>query len=88
MKLHLGHTVITPAAEEVLTRNAVLPSTLLMRHQRGDWGKLSPEDAQSNNEAVQAKNQILSCYAVGSEDVWVITDAGHEVTTILLPSDY
>lgn len=50
---------------------------------------MSPEDAEANNESVKTKDQIISSYtATNGTKFWIITDAGHETTTILLPHEY
>lgn len=86
----LGSIVATPAAMAVLNENAVCFLSLLARHVRGDWGRVCPEDAEQNNDAVSLGGRILSVYPVGKTlaDVWVITEADRSNTTILLPSDY
>jgi hypothetical protein len=85
----LGDIVATPGAVEALTANNILPFTLLQRHATGDWGNVCEEDAQSNNDAVQHDNRILSSYLVGSSTkIWLITEWDRSVTTILLPSEY
>ena len=51
-------------------------------------GDLPEEDKQMNEEALHTKDRILGAYNIGSDRIWIITDAGHEVTTILFPSEY
>ncbi len=60
----------------------------LNRHFSGDYGDIPAEEIQMNNEAVKDKDQIMSVYRNGSESIWIITDHGHEVTTVLFPSEY
>lgn len=90
---NLGRIVATPAALAVLTNAGRTGKTLLTRHVRGDWGEVDDEDWKANNEATQNGSRILSSYTVGTEKVWIITDAEvapgqRYATTILLPSDY
>ena len=86
-RLDLGQTVITPAAASVLQTHEVLAA--LRRHVIGDWGELGPEDWAANNRALIAGERVLSAYRSRTGiRFWIITEAGREVTTVLLPEDY
>jgi hypothetical protein len=85
----LGEVVATPGAVETMQRHNVLPQALLQRHVTGDWGVLCDEDIQSNNDAVQHGDRILSNYPIANNvRIWVITEWDRSVTTLLLPSEY
>ena len=85
----LGEVVATPGAVEAMQQHNIAPQTLLQRHVTGDWGDVCEEDAQSNTDAVQYGDRILSSYVIGtSTKVWVITEWDRSVTTLLLPSEY
>lgn len=84
----LGAVVATPAALGLLQAHEVSPADLLARHQAGDWGEVPVEDARANVAAVAAGLRILSCYRVGGERLWIITEADRAATTLLLPSEY
>jgi hypothetical protein len=84
----LGHLVATPGALEFLDRKAMNGADLLQRHQRGDWGDVSPDDAEENERAVISGTRILSSYHFGDECIWIITEADRSSTTILLPDEY
>ena len=61
----------------------------LRRHAEGDWGKVSPEDARANEQALRGGLRLLSSYESHSgETFWIITEADRSATTILLPADY
>jgi hypothetical protein len=83
-----GAVYVTAGARHALPEaNDVLFA--LHRHFRGDWGEVPPEDAKANDESVKSKDQIISAYtASNGVKFWIITDAGHETTTILLPDEY
>lgn len=86
-KFSLGQMVITSNAQSVLTPEDV--STALTRHSQCDWGDVCAEDRQANERGVIQQNMILSAYqSAKGVKFWVITDPGHEVTTVLLPVDY
>ena len=86
IKFPLGQVVITPNALEKLKSDDILNS--LNRHILGDWGELDAEDRQTNDEALQSGDRLLSAYRSGQTKFWIITEASREVTTVLLPEDY
>ena len=84
----VNRTVSTPGALRVLAETETPPTTLLARHQDGDWGNVPPEDARENELSVKKGFRILSSYQMGDETLWVITEADRSVTTILRPDEY
>lgn len=84
----LGHVVSTPAAMLKMNELGIMPSSLLSRHHRGDWGNVDAHDRRVNGEAVRDGNRIFSQYGEKQDRIWVITEADRCVTTILLPDDY
>jgi hypothetical protein len=95
-RFRLGHIAATPQALERLAMCGVDPLDLLVRHVRGDWGTVPPEDAQENELSLRQDFRILSSYRLcdeadaGCDDhrVWIITEADRSSTTILRPEDY
>jgi len=64
-------------------------ATVIFRHGTGDWGDLSENDRQTNEEALAEGGRLFSAYDdVFDFKVWVITEDDRSVTTILLPEDY
>ena len=85
----LGQVLLTPGAIEALQASGQSPWSFLTRHMKGDWGDLSAEDKQLNDEAVQDGSRILSAYTTAKgAKVWVITEPDRSATTILLPDEY
>jgi hypothetical protein len=85
----MGRTVITPAARSMLEQVGLSPVALLDRHFGGDWGELEADDIAENELALLTGKRLLSSYVIpGGGKVWVITEADHSVTTVLLPEDY
>lgn len=92
----LGRVVITRGATELSQKYNLNPFTLLVRHARGDHGLLDDEDVMQNERGLSNPMlMILSNYPLTPEAsrydgdrLWVITDGGRAVTTILLPSEY
>jgi hypothetical protein len=86
IRFSLGQVAITANASLRLTTEEVL--TGLRRHASGDWGDLCPEDRLANDDALEHGGRLLSAYGEGQHRFWIITEADHSVTTVLLPDDY
>ena len=85
----VGKIVATSGALDLLDQSGADGHELVMRHQRGDWGSVPPEDAEANVRAIQTGCRILSSYFLSErERLWVITEADRSLTTLLLPSEY
>jgi hypothetical protein len=86
--LPLGRLVATPGALRVLAEAGENPLGYLARHASGDWGDLDEDDRRENERSLKHGWRVLSSYPVGGKIVWIITEADHSYTTILLPKDY
>ena len=86
----LGQIAATPAALDLMGKDAGLAALLLMRHAAGDGGDLDSHDAGLNAEAIRLGGaRVLSVYKLlGAGTVWIITEADRSVTTLLTPEDY
>jgi len=90
----LGNLVATPGALAALESAGVSAWSLVSRHVAGDWGDLSEDDRQLNNEALTDGSRILSAYVLKtSVRVWIVTEAENDhgnraATTLLLPDEY
>ena len=49
---------------------------------------LCDEDIKENEDAMKFKDRLLSSWKWAGIKFWIITDIGHEVTTVLLPDEY
>ncbi len=85
----LGQIVMTPGTAAAFAATGERPFPFLARHQQGDWGEVSPEDAAENNFSVTHGFRILSAYALrDGTRIWILTEADRSATTILLPDEY
>jgi hypothetical protein len=85
----LGQVVATPGALDALADAEELPLPYLIRHARGDWGDLSPEDVRANDAACETGERLLSSYRLrDGTKLWIITEADRSSTCILLPEEY
>ena len=94
-KFQIGQVVATPGALEALARNNANGLGYHRQHASGDWGVLSIEDKQANEEALENGARILSAYILKDETkLWVITEAtvddqgARAFTCVLLPEEY
>ncbi len=82
-----GKIVATPHALEQLTLEDILRG--IQRHQAGDWGEVDHEDREANNRALEEGARLFSVYhSERGVKFWIITEAGRQATTVLLPEDY
>jgi hypothetical protein len=84
----LGFVAVTAGALERLNPGDI--ESALSRHARCEWGEMDEEDRRHNDRSVQTGGRVLSVH-LGRENrerFYVITDPGHTVTTVLLPSEY
>ena len=85
----LGRVVATPGALAALSKVGQSPWFFLLRHSRGDWGDMDPQDLQENERALQGGGRLFSAYTLTScIRLWVITEADRSCTTALLPLEY
>ena len=92
-RFSLGQCVTTPGALEALQSAGISPLQLLARHVRGDWGDLSQDDLEANNQALEDGSRLLSAYELPGQDqkVWIITEAvgddGQRASSCILMAD-
>lgn len=88
-KFQPGKLAATPGALEAMDEAGQSAEYFLNRHVVGDWGELSPDDWQLNDEALKDGSRLLSAYrTLKAKKLWVITEADRSATTILLPDEY
>lgn len=61
-KFNCGVLLSTPTALEAFERNHQAPFFFLQKHFAGDWGDLSEEDRQANEQALLDGSRLLSAY--------------------------
>lgn len=94
----LGRVVVTAPVDALMKEDPKFRKFVqlaLGKHANGDWGKLSEEDKQKNDEALVTGERILSSYkrpGTGKDEpnarIWIITEADRKSTTILFPEEY
>ena len=88
----LGQIVATPNALRALVDAGRTPAEFLVRHARGDWGDVCPEDARENALSLARGFRLFSVYRYDltrpDHKLWIITEADRSSTCVLLPADY
>ena len=89
-KFDLGRVVMTQGVADWVEQNPPYRNLfpLLDKHTQGDWGEVDEEDQQTNNEALELGNRVLSAYTLDGEKLWIITEWDRSSTTVLFPSEY
>jgi len=85
-----GKLLMTAGVDELVRQGRLNPTPYLSRHLGGDWGDLSDNDRQQNDEALRSgEDRLFSSYQVApSLKLWIITEWDRSVTTLLLPDEY
>lgn len=80
---------ITSGAKAAFEESGEQPAKYLDRHFSGDFGELTEHDAALNRESLTTNGMVMSIYTLSTGvRFYIITDDGHAMTTILLPSEY
>lgn len=82
MTIGIAHKM---AKDEEFAKGVTRAMTRYLMH---DWGNISEDSKKMNEEALQTKDEIMGIYEIGSDNIYVITDPYHKVTTILLSDEY
>jgi len=79
----------TPKAVEAMERAAQDPVELLGRYLSGDWGEAHEDDVRENQVAMKTRDRIMGVYPLWTGvTIVIITDPGHEITTIMRPEEF
>ena len=85
-KFQLGQLLATPGAVEALQSAGQDALAFIRRHSSGDWGDLSCDDQQANEDALCHGGRIFSAYHTRlNTKLWIITEQDRSATTVLLP---
>ena len=86
-KFSLGRIVLAESVSQILLLHDI--ATALLRHAKGDWGDVCPEDRNANESALLDGLRLFSVYHDRKGvKFWIITQADRNTTTVFLPADY
>lgn len=93
----IGHYCATKAVAEKMQADNEFQrfiTSSLHRFHGGDWGEMSNEDKESNNEALEYGDRILARYEnLNYKPIYIVADAKAEnnlrlAVTIMFPEEY
>lgn len=81
--------VATPGARIAISLGTQGLDWFVHRHWQGEWGDIHEADKEANEQALERGYSVLSVFKTElGQDLWLITDAKREITTVLTPSEY
>ena len=81
--------IVTPLARIQIGAAGQRAEQFVHRHWQGDWGDMYEADKQANELAISMGYSVLSVFKTElGQELWLITDAKREATTILTPTEY
>jgi len=93
----LGRVIVTDPVRNMMNLDQKFSKFVqlaLGRHSNLDWGRLSAEEKQKNDEALASKGKIVSVYkrpGMQKDDpmayISIITEEGHKQTTIIFEKE-
>ncbi|WP_186426458.1 hypothetical protein [Cupriavidus metallidurans] len=87
-RVALGRVFVSLQALKALGAGQSPLTQFLLRHMQGDWGLVTDEDWQRNEQALDTGDFLLSSYALSSgRKLWVHTTATRSATFALLPAE-
>ncbi|KGC66081.1 putative type I restriction-modification system methyltransferase subunit [Burkholderia pseudomallei] len=87
-RVTLGCVFVSSGALAALNAVHVPLVHLLIRHMRGDWGRLSDEDWQRNESVLVTGDYLLSSYILSTgQKIWMHTTRERSATFVLVPAE-
>lgn len=81
--------IMTPGAREAFESTGDNPERFLDRFFNEDFGEIPKEDLEINKKGARTGGMVMGIYRLSDgEEFYIITDDGHDITTILLPMEY
>lgn len=88
VRVPLGCVFVSASAVDALQAVHVPLVHFLIRHMRGDWGRLTDEDWQRNERALTIGDYLLSGYIRSNgQKIWMHTLHKRSATFVLLPAE-
>ena len=87
----LGREGVTPGIYGAMVSSREFALEIMHAMQlfcHGNWGRMSEEDKEMNELALKDGGRLMGTYKTCKGKVWIITEAGRSVTTVLFPREY
>jgi hypothetical protein len=82
----LGQVVTTRSIADSVDPSKI--ASMIRNHITGDFGVLENEDIDSNKQAIEQGERVLSAYMVQGQKVYVVTEWDRSCTTVLYADEY
>ncbi|MGP3790513.1 hypothetical protein [Pseudomonas sp. B392_1p] len=84
----VGALIFSPGIDRCMREGRLDPIPYFQRHARADWGDVSDEKWQANNDALQSNGRLESFYVVHRElSICIFTEADRSETHIVLAAE-
>lgn len=90
-RFELGSVYMTRGVNALCKDNQECIDTInkvFNRYIHKDWGEMSEQDKELNDEAIEIGERIFASYETKFGKIWIITEWDRSATTILLPEEY
>ena len=91
-QFEMGNVVVTEGVDNLISENFDFLRYVLRclkRHANCDWGDLDSEDVYTNENAMLMGDRLFSYYESAEfPKIYIITEAGGLITTVLYPDEY
>jgi len=82
-KFDVGQVIVTPTASRALEASGQSADEVVLRHQSGDWGDVSEQERQVNEEALRRSYNLLSIYRTpAGQRVTIVTKGDRSLTLV------
>lgn len=92
MNFNLGRIVTTPRIASDMNEGTFHGEVIdaIERYKNMDWGLVSPDSKELNDEAVKNDDSILAIYPTTKGKIWILTDWEKDFphTIIMYPDEY
>lgn len=87
-RVSLGSVFVSSGTLDALNDVRVPLVHFLIRHMRGDWGRLTDEDWQRNESVLVTGDYLQSSYVLSTgQKMWMHTTRERSATFVLLPAE-
>jgi predicted transcriptional regulator len=91
LEINVGRVLVTKGVAELARKKrkfAAFVRESLGRHRRGDWGEMSDEVRQLNNQNLGINTRLFSSYESGGfPEIWITTEPDRSFSTIMFPDE-
>jgi predicted transcriptional regulator len=91
VEINVGHVLVTKGVADLSRKNrkfAVFVEESLGRYRQGDWGEMSDEERQLNNQNLETSIRLFSSYeSEGFPEIWITTEPDRSCSTIMFPDE-